>query len=318
MIQSSPPALEIDQLTKRFGTRQALRGISFRLEAGERLAFLGPNGAGKTTLIRAIAARTSPTGGSIKIFGQAPDDSRTHQLIGFVPQDIALYGDLTARQNLKAFGRFYGLKGTLLRERLTWALEWTGLADRANELVRNFSGGMKRRINIACGVLHRPKLILLDEPTVGVDPQSREHIFGMLDKLNDAGTAILLTTHNLDEAQSRSDRIVVIDHGSIVADGTFSELVQETVGNSRLVKVRLDKPLSRPIELTGMRTTLEERVVGQSGEQLIHTRLSDVNEDLGRLVQLIKRNGYQVADLEIRSPSLSHVFLHLTGQDLRD
>ena len=250
MIQSSPPALEIDQLTKRFGTREALRGVSFRLEAGERLAFLGPNGAGKTTLIRSIAARTSPSGGSIKIFGQSPNDSRTHQLIGFVPQEIALYGDLTARQNLKAFGRFYGLKGTLLRQRLSWALEWTGLADRANELVRNFSGGMKRRINIACGVLHRPQLILLDEPTVGVDPQSREHIFGMLDKLNDAGTAILLTTHNLDEAQSRSDRIVVIDHGRMVADGTFSELVQETVGNSRLVKVRLDKPLTRPIELT--------------------------------------------------------------------
>ena len=157
-----------------------------------------------------------------------------------------MHGDLTTRQNLEAFGKFHGLRRRELRERLGWALQWTGLEDRANDLVGTFSGGMQRRVNLACGVMHEPRILLLDEPTVGVDPQSRQRIFAMLDELSAAGTSILLTTHHLDEAEERSDRIVIIDQGKVVADGPIDELVKQSVGTQRLVRL-IDRPLSSPI-----------------------------------------------------------------------
>jgi ABC-2 type transport system ATP-binding protein len=313
VIQPITPALEIRDLQKSYGGQQALQGVSFSLAAGERLAFLGPNGAGKTTLIRCLAGRTKPDGGKITLLGEPIAEAGVRQTLGLVPQEIALYRDLTTRENLKAFGKFYGLSRKQLRDRIAWALAWTGLENRADQLVGTFSGGMKRRVNIACGVLHAPQILLLDEPTVGVDPQSRQRIFQMLDDLNEHGTALLLTTHHLEEAEQRSDRIVILDQGQVIADGSLSELVDQTVGTSRLVKVRVDRPLTNPILASDGATDLQA-----CEAQVFQARIDDVANQLMHLLHAVRKSGYQVCDVEVHPPSLHHVFLHLTGNELRE
>ena len=311
---SPPPlALRIEGLKKSFGSLEAIRGVSLELFAGERLAFLGPNGAGKTTLIRCLSGRTRPDAGTIELFGRAIGDFGARETIGLVPQEIAIYPDLTTRENLHAFGRFHGLRRRELKQRVDWALQWTGLEDRAGDLCGGFSGGMKRRVNLACGVLHEPKLLLLDEPTVGVDPQSREKIFSMLDQLNAGGTTILLTTHHLDEAEKRSDRIVIVDKGQVVANGTIGELIHQSVGASRMVRLKFDRPLTQPLLIASSGATL-----GNAGDDHIRTRIDEVSEQLPRLLMICKRGGYDVVDVEVQAPSLHHVFLHLTGHELRD
>ncbi|MEM9825915.1 MAG: ABC transporter ATP-binding protein [Planctomycetota bacterium] len=304
-----PPLLEIDNLCKSFGKLNALQGVSFSLQRGERLAFLGPNGAGKTTLIRSLSGRCKPDRGSIRLMGMRIDRHPSHSQIGLVPQDIALYPDLTTRQNLETFGRFHGLRRRELRHRVDWALRWTGLADRANFKVAGFSGGMKRRVNLACGVLHQPSLLLLDEPTVGVDPQSRHKIFEMLDELASDGTAILLATHHLDEAQQRSDRIVIMDHGKVIADGNIESLIRGTVGPQRMVRLRVDRPLTQ---------ALVGRTLGKAGQQHVVTRIDQVSTQLPQLIQTVRQHGYDVQDVQVHAPSLHDVFLHLTGTELRD
>ena len=311
---SAEHALEIEELRKAYDSVDALQGVSFTLPEGQRLAFLGPNGAGKTTLIRCLSGRTQPDSGTIRLFGQPIEAAGVRQSLGLVPQEIALYADLTTRQNLVAFGRFYGLSRRQLRERVDWALHWTGLADRADDLVGGFSGGMKRRVNLACGVMHLPRVLLLDEPTVGVDPQSRQRIFSMLDELNQHGTTILLTTHHLDEAEERCDRIVIIDQGKVIADGDLDQLVDRTVGRSRMLRLRLDRPLDGPIELPG---PLRKRV-GNRGDHVIRTRVDDAFDQVSVVLEQTRKLGYGVSDVEVHSPSLHHVFLHLTGYELRD
>ncbi len=237
--------LTVRDAEKRFGETCALAGAGLELERGEWLALLGPNGAGKTTLVRSIAGRVRLDGGEIVLLGVRLDGASSasraaRAKLGIVPQEVALYPRLTARENLGVFGELLGLAGAELGERRDWALEWTGLAERANEPVKRYSGGMKRRLNIACSVLHRPEVVLLDEPTVGVDPQSRERIWEMLEQLRRGGASLLLTTHQLDEAQQICDRIVIIDHGRDVAAGTFKQLVRDTVGTRRKVTVVFD------------------------------------------------------------------------------
>src|SRR5207302_3936543 len=196
------------------------------------------------TLVGAVAGRVRLDRGEIELLGRKLDGANgARRALGVVPQEIAVYPLLTARENLEVFGRFHGLSGTRLQEQVSNALHWTGLADRAREPIKGFSGGMKRRLNIACGVLHQPEVVLLDEPTVGVDPQSRERIWEMLDRLKQAGTSLVLTTHQLDEAQTRGDRIVIIDRGKTIAAGTFRELVEQTVGSRRQVTLTLDRPM---------------------------------------------------------------------------
>ena len=311
----SAPVLEIRGLQKSYGSLRALKDVSFSLWPGERLAFLGPNGAGKTTLIRCLSGLTRPGSGQVRLRGRSIDATGARAAIGLVPQEIALYGDLTTRENLTVFAKFHGLRGNQVRQRVDWALQWTGLSDRANDLVGGFSGGMKRRVNLACGVLHSPDLLLLDEPTVGVDPQSRQRIFIMLDELNQAGTSILLTTHHLDEAQQRSDRILILDQGKVVADGTFDQLVSQSVGASRLVRLRIDHPLREPLVVGEGET---QSILRRSGAHHIDTRIDNVSEQLPRLLAVVRQHGYEVSDVEVHAPSLHHVFLHLTGHDLRD
>lgn len=237
---ASRTPLVIEGARKKFGTVEALAGATFEVRAGELLGLLGPNGAGKTTAIKAIAGRLQLDAGTVTVFGRALELRDPRPDIGVVPQELAVYPLLTARENLEVFGTLYGVSKADLEKRVAWALDWSDLKDRDREPVKKFSGGMKRRLNIACSLLHDPKLVLLDEPTVGVDPQSRERIYEMLAALRKAGVSIVLTTHHLEEAEQRCDRIVIIDHGKIVAAGTLAEILRRALGDARSVDLRLE------------------------------------------------------------------------------
>ncbi len=301
-------ALEVVNLWKKYGNNQALSGASFSVAPGERLALLGPNGAGKTTLIRSMCGRVRPDDGQVLLFGHSIREPEVLQQLGVVPQDLAIYTDLTAKENLQCFGQLHGLRSRQLRERVAWALKWIGLEDRANELTSHFSGGMKRRVNIACGVLHRPQVLLLDEPTVGVDPQSRQRIFDMLDELSQQGTSIVLTTHHLDEAETRSDRIVIVDHGKVVADGPIEELIANTIGARREVA----------IEAEGIFVAAPPGMEWNSARNRFVCFVDNVVEELPLILDRIQRVGGTILDLEVHQPNLHHVFLHLTGKELRE
>jgi ABC-2 type transport system ATP-binding protein len=230
-------SIEIDNVVKSFNGRRALDGVSLTLGDGEFLGLLGPNGAGKSTLVRTIMGRVRPDSGEVRIFGRpAPAaDNPSRREVGIVPQEIALYPNLSCRENLSVFGRYLGLKGSDLSDAITRALGWAALSDRKDEPVKNFSGGMKRRLNMAAGVLHRPRVLLLDEPTVGVDPQSRERIYEMIEGLAADGVSLVYTTHYMEEAERLCKRVAIIDHGKIIAQGTKDELVRATVGDKREV-----------------------------------------------------------------------------------
>ena len=254
-MATHPDVLTITAARKRFGDVAALDGATLSLREGELLALLGPNGAGKTTLIRAIAGRVALDDGEIRLFDTPIEGRRTPRGLGIVPQELAIYPLLTARENLEAFGRLQGLSRGDLAGRVKWALTVSALDDRMDEPVKQFSGGMKRRLNIACGVLHRPRVVLLDEPTVGVDPQSRERIYDMLTELTREGVSLLLTTHHLEEAEARCSRTVIIDRGRVIASGTLAELVDRTVGRHRIVTLRMSAvPASLPPGVGSFRT----------------------------------------------------------------
>jgi len=293
---------------KSFGTTAALRGVSLALEPGELVGLLGPNGAGKTTLVRAIAGRVRLDSGEVELLGQRLEPSSVRAGLGVVPQEIAVYPLLSARENLQAFGRLQGLTGGALQARVSWALAWTGLQGREREPVRQFSGGMRRRLNIACGVLHEPRVLLLDEPTTGVDPQSRERIYEMLAELRRGGTSLLLTTHHLDEAERLSDRIVVIDHGAVIAAGRLAELIASTVGEGRRVELSLDRTPERP--LAGL--------AADASGRLVSAQVRDVAAELPLLLARVAEAGLEVRDVAVHGPSLHAVFLHLTGRELRE
>ena len=300
--------LTIDGARKSFGGTEALRGLDLTLRAGEMLALLGPNGAGKTTLIRAIAGRLRLDGGSILLHGKALEPGTPRAGLGVVPQEIALYPLLTARENLEVFGALNGVTAPELRGRVDRSLAWTGLAERSREPVKGFSGGMKRRLNLACGILHGPKVVLLDEPTVGVDPQSREKIYEMLAGLREAGASILVTTHVLEEAEARCERIVIMDHGVALAQGTLGELVATSGLAGRRLRIALDRPATvapAGFELQG------------DGGALTAT-LVDVAGELPGLLARVREAGLEVRDLDVRAASLQAVFLQLTGKDLRE
>jgi len=308
--------LTVSGAKKSFGTTVALDGASFELRQGELLALLGPNGAGKTTVIRAIAGRLRLDAGDIRLFDTPVVAGHTPPVLGIVPQEVALYPLLTARENLRAFGGLHGLAGDRLRKQIDWVLDRTGLSDRANEPVSRFSGGMKRRLNIACGILHQPRVVLLDEPTVGVDPQSRDRIYDVLAELASSGVSLLLTTHHLEEAEARCSRTVIIDHGRAIASGTLNELVDQTVGRHRLVTLRVDGDLplaSRAFGGNGSRIEVDP------GEpRVLRARVRDVAEELPVLLNRVRQTGCAVEDVDVRGPSLQSVFIHLTGRDLRE
>ena len=313
MTTTSRDVLTVAGARKRFGGTVALDGASFALREAELLALLGPNGAGKTTLIRAISGRVRLDAGEIRLFGAPIGAARRASLtppeLGIVPQDIAVYPLLTPRENLEAFGRMQGLRGADLAERVRWALSLASLEDRAKDVVNGFSGGMKRRLNIACGVLHRPRIVLLDEPTVGVDPQSRERIYDMLSALTHDGVSLLLTTHHLEEAEARCSRTVIIDHGRVIASGTLPELVDQTVGRHRVVVVRSDAPMPEPP--AGVEAAPDD-------PRRLQARVTDVARELPRILSAVAASGRSIEDVEVKAPSLQSVFIHLTGRELRE
>ena len=307
-------ATQTDVLTvtgarKRFGEVIALDGATLSLREGELLALLGPNGAGKTTLIRAISGRVQLDAGEIRLFGRPLTHRKTPPELGIVPQELAIYPSLTARENLEAFGRLQGLSSGDVTVQVKWALAATALEDRADEPVKGFSGGMKRRLNIACGILHRPRVVLLDEPTVGVDPQSRERIYDMLTDLTKAGVSLLLTTHHLEEAEARCARTVIIDHGKVIAAGTMAELVDQTVGRHRIVTLRVDAPVAAVPP--GVDVSVED-------PRLLLAKVVNVARELPVLLSAIAAQGREIEDVEVRGPSLQSVFIHLTGRELRE
>ncbi len=300
--------LRIEDARKRFGATEALRGLSLELREGELLALLGPNGAGKTTLVRALAGRVRLDGGRLALLGRELAPGAPRPELGIVPQEIAIYPSLTAAENLELFGRLAGVSGAALRERVRWALEWTGLGERPKAHAGAFSGGMKRRLNIACGVLHEPKVVLLDEPTVGVDPQSRERIFEMLASLRARGAALLLTTHDLAEAEARCGRVVIVDHGRAVAAGTLADLVSHAGLAGRRVRVRLERPAA---------AAPAGFAAGDGGGELV-APVGDVAAELPELLAQLRAAGHAVHGLEVRAASLHEVFLALTGKELRE
>jgi ABC-2 type transport system ATP-binding protein len=309
-MATSQDVLTVTGARKKFGDVTALDGATLELREGELMALLGPNGAGKTTLIRAIAGRVQLDAGEIRLFGRPLSGrGRTAPELGIVPQELAVYPALTARENLTAFGRLQGVATRDIPERIAWALKATALEDRANDPIKSFSGGMKRRLNIACGVIHRPRVVLLDEPTVGVDPQSRERIYDMLGDLAREGVSLLLTTHHLEEAEARCARTVIIDHGRVIAGGTLSELVERTVGRHRVVTLRLDAPAVAVSAGTE---------VDAHDPRLLRARVDDVARELPALIAAVGASGRVIEDVDVRAPSLQSVFIHLTGRELRE
>jgi ABC-2 type transport system ATP-binding protein len=296
--------LEVRELSRAFGEIRALDRFSMRLEEGDWVALLGPNGAGKTTLMRCVAGLCKPDRGEIALGTGA---SRAEAL-GVVPQELALYPRLTARENLEVFARVHGLRGPAARERVDWALGWTHLGGRADDLVCHFSGGMQRRLNIACGVLHRPRVVLLDEPTVGVDPQAREHIWEMLRGLRADGATLLQSTHQIDEIETIVDRAVIVDHGRALAAGTVDELVHDTFGNAGELRLRLDS-IPEDLTLKNGFTRHGDRVEGA---------VTDVVREVPELLDAIGRAGAGVSSMRIETPGLAAVFSALTGRELRE
>ncbi|HEX8878506.1 MAG TPA: ABC transporter ATP-binding protein [Candidatus Acidoferrum sp.] len=308
-VQAAPP-LRIDALVKRFGQVTAVGGITLELRRGECLGLLGPNGAGKSTLIRSIVGRVIPDAGAISIFGARADSLAARGALGWIPQELALYPRLTCRENLRSFGRYHGLRGAALDEAVTRCLGWATLNDRAGELVKNLSGGMKRRLNMAAGLIHQPKLVLMDEPTVGVDPQSRNHIFEMIEKLHAEGMSLIYTTHYMEEAERLCDRIAIIDHGKIIALGTHADLVRSTFGSRSQVLARFAGADERIVAWVSDRG-------GQAADGTAQFTIEHPAE-VGALLEASARAGLELIDVSIRKPNLESVFLHLTGRELRD
>jgi len=307
--QGTAPPLRVDGVAKRFGEVTAVAGISFAIQPGACFGLLGPNGAGKSTLIRSIVGRVKPDAGSIAIFGHPVGSNEARADLGWVPQELAIYPLLTCRETLEAFGHYEGLRGKLLDDAVGWCLEWAALADRAGSPAKTLSGGMKRRLNMAAGLIHRPRLVLMDEPTVGVDPQSRNRIFEMVEALRSEGTTIIYTTHYMEEAERLCDWIAIIDHGKIIAEGTKEALVSSTFGSRSSVTMHLGPAR---IDLAAWAAARG----GSAQDGIVHCSVEKPAE-VAALLEAASRDGLEVLDVTLQRPNLESVFLHLTGKELR-
>ena len=310
--------LQANNLVRKFGDLTAVDDVSFTIEEGEIFSLLGPNGAGKTTTISMLSTLLAPTSGDAQIngFSIKNDNMQVRKSIGIVPQEIALYDDLTALENLQYWGKLYDLKGRELDQRVEVVLEQIGLSDRAKDRVKTYSGGMKRRVNIAAGLLHKPKLLFMDEPTVGIDPQSRRMILDMVKELNQQGMAILYTTHYMEEAQELSDRVGIIDHGKLIAVGTQEELTKQ-VGETDSIRILTDAMDDLPAiaaKLQGF-DAITRIIVEEGGFNLI---TNDAESSLAPIINQASQAGAHIKSIEIIEPNLETVFLHLTGRALRD
>lgn len=303
-------------LCRRFGQLEAVRGVSFEIGAGETYGLLGPNGAGKTTTISIVCGLLAPDSGEVIVAGR-PLTTRSvgeKAAIGYVPQELAIYPDLTATENLRFFARLYGLSSADARARIAEVLGVIGLSDRAGEQTKNYSGGMQRRLNIGIGLLHRPRLLILDEPTVGVDPQSRNAILESVEQLSAEGMAVLYTTHYMEEAERLCDRIGIVDLGELKAEGTRAELVG-LVGEHDRVSLEGIGDLQNAARACLALVAVRAATVEEGGVALIVDRARTV---LPELLRVVADAGVAVSSVEVDEPDLEAVFLHLTGKALRD
>jgi len=310
--------LEVRNLVKKYGEKLAVDDISFDIREGEIFSLLGPNGAGKTTTISILSTLFSPSAGDASILGYSvtKNPMEVKRLIGVVPQEIALYDDMTALENLNFWGEMYGLSGGTLKARVKELLEQIGLADRAKERIKTYSGGMKRRVNIAVGLMHKPRLLFMDEPTVGIDPQSRRAILDSVKALNKEGMTILYTTHYMEEAQELSDRVGIIDHGKLIALGTQSELTAQ-VGEMDTLILHLGEN-EDPEHLAQALKTLNGVLQANPSDHTIALVTPSAEELLAPVVSRANELGIKIHSIDMREPNLEAVFLHLTGRALRD
>lgn len=309
-------AIEVNNLKKSFGDLQAVQDATFNAESGEVLSLLGPNGAGKSTTISMLSGLLAPTEGDASIMGHSvtKEPEAAKASLGVVPQDIALYPDLSARENLVFWGKMYGLRGAALKSRVDEVLEVIGLADRQKDHVGKFSGGMKRRVNIGAALLHKPAVVIMDEPTVGIDPQSRRHILDNVKELNQQGMTVLYTTHYMEEAAELSHHIAIMDKGKIIAHGTHNELIK-MVGEQTRIDITLnteaDKILAAWQKVEGV-----SKIDSLDGKAT--ALVDDSNRVLPRLFDAAAKADVRITSVDIQEPNLETVFLHLTGRALRD
>jgi len=335
-----PPILEVDGLVKKFGDFEAVKGVSFQVEEGEVFGLLGPNGAGKTTTISMLTGIIPPTSGTARIGGYdiVKESHKVKKLNGLVPQDLALYQTLSARANVNFFGRIYGMRGRELKERADDVLSIVGLTERANGTVEKFSGGMKRRVNIAAGLVHQPRLLFLDEPTVGVDPQSRNNIFESVMRLNrERGMSIIYTSHYMEEVELLCSRVAIIDQGVIIAMDTVKNLIAILGGGVIQVGLRQvdDKILAdlaalpavksaslMPLPVASAPANVEEGPAPlpalETAVRVVKIECENSQQALVNLINYLNDANLTIASLETLEPNLESVFLHLTGKKLRE
>ena len=307
--------IEVDGLRKSYGDLLAVDGVSFTAQPGKIFGLLGPNGAGKSTAIGCISGLLKPTDGRIRVNGHdvVKDGKAAKEGLGVVPQELSLYEEVSATENLLFWGAAYGMRGSELKSRAHDVLAYTGLLDRAEEPVKNYSGGMKRRINFGCAIMHRPRVLLLDEPTVGVDPQSRVRLFEMVKEQVEHGTAVLYTTHYMQEAELLCDELAIVDHGKLIADGTLEEL-RGMVGEKDILRLAgsfdPDKTRAALAPLPDVQVVVAE-------SERIRLAVADASRRLPELFEAITRTGGEVRETTLSQPSLETLFLKLTGKELR-
>jgi len=314
-----PPVLDARSLRKSFGAITAVSDVSFTVDPGELVGLLGPNGAGKSTTVGMIAGIVAPDAGEVRINGQAlqGDTDPAKAAIGLVPQDLALFDELPARENLRFFGSLYGLTGAKLDATIASGLEFVGLADRAADKVKTFSGGMKRRLNLAAGLLHDPQLVLLDEPTVGIDPQSRNAIFDNLEALRSRGKSIVYTTHYMEEAERLCDRIVIVDHGKVIANDTVRGLYG-LLPASRRLSVELRGEAQADKGLADATRALPAVASAEIADGVLTVALDDLAAGAPGVLSLLQQRGIAYDHVVSERGDLETVFLALTGRTLRD
>ncbi len=313
--------LAVQDLRKNFGQFEAVKGLSFTVEKGESFGLLGPNGAGKSTAINMITGLFPPTSGEIRLrdIDIVRRPKQAQKTIGVVPQEIALYQEMSAKENLKFWGRMYNLSGKKLEISVDGVLEMIGLTDRARDKVADFSGGMKRRVNIGAAILHQPELLIMDEPTVGIDPQSRNHILETVKRLNHEGMTIIYTSHYMEEVEYLCERVGIIDHGQVIAIGTLRDL-RESIGDRSRIMIMLDGETFNQQEiinhLEGSGLSVDKDILFK--ENLLTAFHKEPQNILGGLIQYLTRDGIKISSVEIVEPNLESIFLQLTGRSLRD
>jgi ABC-2 type transport system ATP-binding protein len=306
--------LEVRNLTKNYGSEPALAGLSFQVGKGEMFGLLGPNGAGKTSLMSIVSGLLDPSAGQVFLDNKEfrRHDRAMRRLIGIVPQDLAIYNELTARENLRFFGELYGIAGDVLTQRVEAILHAIALADRADDRAGTFSGGMKRRLNLGASIVHEPTILLLDEPTTGVDPQSRNHIFEEVRRLNALGMTIIYTSHYMEEVQVLCPRIGILDHGKLIACDTLSNLLSQLPSR---IQLRVERfPDQARVRLQA----LDSVTVRTPNATTVEIECRDVKQVLIPLLTILNEEQVEMTGLETEEPNLERVFLHLTGRALRD